>query len=526
MSHFKPTVEAFESRTLLSAGALARPWGGLRRPPAEVARPSVAPLTITADLDTASDPLGDGNVFQGRVVVTGQTLPGGIVRVTRGASARPVVADAAGRFRVTIHLAEGADGVTLQARDAWGRTATTALDVTRGNAVIAWNAAALEAIRRTRTNPPAAARALAIIHASIYDAVNAVTPIGPAYLVHAKAPRGASASAAAVGAAHEALVATFPTEAALFDAALAQSIAGLGSGRGVSLGLDLGASVARRIVAVRTDDGARESVSYSPGSDPGDWRPTPPAFTAALLPQWAGVDPFVIPSGDAFRPAPPPALNSPEYAEALNEVKALGAAVGAVRSADQTEVAQFWADGVGTATPPGHWNAIAEDLSRARRESLAQSARTFALLNLSLADSAIACWDSKYAYDLWRPITAIRLADADGNPATAADAGWSSLIATPPFPSYNSGHSTFSAAAAEILTALYGGHVPFRTTSDGLPGVTRSFHSFKEAATEAGMSRIYGGIHYRFDDDAGQELGRRIANEVLSRMLHPHSRTT
>lgn len=283
-------------------------------------------------------------------------------------------------------------------------------------------------------------------------------------------------------------------------------------------GLALGASVAAEILAARADDGGTAVVTHAEGSEPGQWRPTGPAFAAALLPQWPAVDPFVIPSGDAFRPDPPPALNGPEYAAALNEVLVLGSAESSVRTADQTEIARFWADGGGTATPPGHWNAIAEDLSRSRHESVGRSARTFALLNLSLADAAIACWDSKYAYDLWRPITAAAEAETAGNPATAAESNWSPLIATPPFPSYVSGHSTFSGAAATVLSALYGDHVRFRTTSDGLPGVTRAFSSFQEAAAEAGRSRIYGGIHFGFDDTEGQELGRRVAEEVLGRM--------
>lgn len=503
---------------MLSGFWQERSWGGPRRPAAEVAPERLAALTITADLDASSDPLGDGNVFQGRVVVIGQTLPGAHVRVLRGALARPVVADASGQFRITIELAEGADGLTLEARDAWGRTATTLVDATRGNAVVAWNAAALEAIRRTGTSPPVASRALAIIQASVYDAVNAVTPIGPDYLVDARAPRGASASAATVGAAWQSLVVLFPSQASLFEAARAQSVAGLGGGRGVRQGLALGASVAAEILAARADDGGTAVVTHAEGSEPGQWRPTGPAFAAALLPQWPAVDPFVIPSGDAFRPDPPPALNGPEYAAALNEVLVLGSAESSVRTADQTEIARFWADGGGTATPPGHWNAIAEDLSRSRHESVGRSARTFALLNLSLADAAIACWDSKYAYDLWRPITAAAEAETAGNPATAAESNWSPLIATPPFPSYVSGHSTFSGAAATVLSALYGDHVRFRTTSDGLPGVTRAFSSFQEAAAEAGRSRIYGGIHFGFDDTEGQELGRRVAEEVLGRM--------
>src|SRR5262249_50021577 len=191
-------------------------------------------------------------------------------------------------------------------------------------------------------------------------------------------------------------------------------------------------------------------------------------------------------------------LDSATWAADYHEVQAFGAAVGSFRTAEQSEIAQFWADGAGTETPPGHWNHIAREVVAMTGTSLEKSARLFALLNIAMADAAICAWDAKYTYNFWRPVTAIRSGDTDGNPATTPDSSWSSFIVTPSFPDYVSGHSAFSAAAATVLAFFYGtDDIPFTTGSDALPGVFRSFPSFSAAAVEAAMSRIYGGIHFR-----------------------------
>jgi hypothetical protein len=201
-------------------------------------------------------------------------------------------------------------------------------------------------------------------------------------------------------------------------------------------------------------------------------------------------------------------------------VKALGAAVGSSRTADQSEIALFWADGAGTETPPGHWNHIAQDVAATRGLSLKENARLFALLNIALADAGICAWDAKYTYSNWRPVTAIRAGDTDGNSATAPDVTWSSFIATPPFPDYVSGHSTFSAAAAAVLALFFGtDNVAFITGSDALPGVSRSFPSFSAAAAEAALSRIYGGIHYRFASQDGLTAGTQIGRWTVRNYL-------
>lgn len=394
------------------------------------------------------------------------------------------------------------------------------LPVLAADPVIEWNRAALNAIRFTRINPPAASRALAITHAAVFDAVNGIQRTHRPYFVTALAPAGASPEAAVAAAAHAALTALFPATnfTALHDAQLAA----VTNAAARDAGAAWGRSVAASLLALRAGDGATNVVPYTPGTDPGEWRPTPPANAPALLPGWGLVRPFTMVSGDQFRPQPPPALNSAAYAYEFATVKQYGAVNSTVRTANQTEIARFWADGAGTVTPPGHWNVIAQKVAAARGLSLAENARLFALLNFATADAAISCWDAKYAYNLWRPVTAVREADHDGNPETAGDPDWTPLIATPPFPEYTSGHSTFSRAAATVLAGFFGTDaIPFTTTSDDLPGVTRSFAGFSAAADEAGISRIFGGIHWPSANLHAQACGWLIGQQVLARFLSP-----
>jgi membrane-associated phospholipid phosphatase len=230
-------------------------------------------------------------------------------------------------------------------------------------------------------------------------------------------------------------------------------------------------------------------------------------------------------SAGQFPPADPPPLTSREYAAGFNEVKALGGRDSAARTADQTVIAWFWNDAEGTATPVGHWNRIAQVVARDRGLGLADNARLFALLNITLADAGILCWECKFRYSYWRPVTAIREADRDGNPATDPDPTWISLLTTPNFPSYTSGHSSFSGAAATALALFFGtDEVRFRVGSDGLPGVVRGFPGFWAAAEEAGRSRIYGGIHYDFDNREGLASGNALAAYVAGNFLLPRGR--
>src|SRR4030095_3744476 len=345
----------------------------------------------------------------------------------------------------------------------------------RADVVTDWNNAALDAIRAGSTAPPVASRSLAILHASIYDAVNGIARTHDPYLVQSAISGSASRQAAASAAAHEALVNLFPANAASFDALNAAILAGIPNGPQKTGGIVWGESVASQILAVRANDGWNASVPPPGGSGPGAWVPTPPLFLPYALPQWGFVRPFAMSSSSQFRPPGPPSLDSQQYADDYEEVKELGAAVGSTRTEEQREIALFWADGAGTETPPGHWNSIAQIIADAQGNTLEENARVFALLNIAMAATAICAWDAKYTFNFWRPVTAIAFAEPELN--------WMSFIVTPPFPDYTSGHSTFSAAAATVLPLFYGTEdLPFTTGSDFLPGVYRSFSTCFDAA--------------------------------------------
>lgn len=392
--------------------------------------------------------------------------------------------------------------------------------------VVQWNRLALRAIKAERTPPPVAARNLAIVHVAIYDAVNAVHRTHQPFMVNLSAQGETSAEAAAAVAAHCTLMNLYPRYSPTFNAELDKSLEWIPDGPGKTAGVNLGHTVAEKVIASRAGDFTTKSA-YRARPDPGLWQPTLPDYRAPLLPQWASVRPFALRDVKEFRPAGPPALTSEEFAQSFREVKAIGAIHSRVRTKDQTEIAYFWADGEGTVTPPGHWNQIAQTVASERGNTLAENARLFAMLNVALADVAIVCWDCKYHFDFWRPVTAIRNAHRLNNPALEADPDWLPLLTTPPFPAYTSGHSSFSAAGAAVLAEFFGtDEIPFTTTSQDLPGVTRSFARFSDAAREAGMSRIYGGIHWSFDNRDGLAGGKKIGEYVSRSFFQPKATST
>lgn len=396
----------------------------------------------------------------------------------------------------------------------------------RADVVLDWNKAALNAIRVDKTAPPKASRALACVHTAIFDAVNGAlsAPYEPYLVQPVQFISPISPEAAAAAAAHAGLVDLFPAQKATFDAALAASLAAIPDGPAKASGISWGESVAAQILALRHDDGSGDTVDYAAPTGANWWAATPPAFALPLLPNWPYVQPWAMTSGSQFRQGPPPSSTSAEYAHSFDEVKRLGRSDSAERTPEQTQIALFWADGPGTATPPGHWHVIAQGLSQERHLGLLENARLFALLAIAGADAAIVSWDHKYYYSNWRPVTGIQHADTDGNPATTADAAWLPLIATPPFPSYTSGHSTFSSASARVLALFFGtDKIAFSTTSDALPGVTRSFTRLSTAAEEAGQSRIYGGIHWQYDNQAGLASGRALGEHVYFNLLTAHA---
>jgi len=392
--------------------------------------------------------------------------------------------------------------------------------VAHADVVTEWNNAALDAIRNGHTPPPSASRSLAILHASIYDAVNGIARTHEPYLVQSAVPASASREAATSTAAHGALVSLFPAAAPSFDALHAAILAAIPDGPQKTAGIVWGEFVANQILVARANDDSDAIVPPPGGSGPGVWVPTPPAFLPYLLPQWGFVAPFGMSSSSQFRPPGPPSLDSERYAADYNEVKELGAAVGSTRTEDQTQIALFWDDAAGTETPPGHWNSIAQIIGAAQGNTLEENARLFALLNIAMADAAICAWDAKYTFHFWRPVTAIAFAEPELN--------WASFIVTPPFPDYVSGHSTFSGAAATVLALFYGTEdLPFTIGSDFLPGVYRSFPTCLDAAEEAAVSRLYGGIHFRSANEDGLQAGINIGEWAATHYLQPkgnHSR--
>ncbi len=387
--------------------------------------------------------------------------------------------------------------------------------------VAIWNEQALGSIRAEKTPPPKASRALAMLHVAIHDAVNGIDNNYQQYWVKTGQPTGpASNVAAAVTAAHDVLAALYPARVGGFDAELSLDLDTLSSGPEKTAGIAWGHSVAAAILASRVADGSTTLVTYTPGTGAGYWVPTPPAFLPALLPEWGGVKPFGILDASKYVPPAPPALNSDQYAAEVAEVKSLGSATSAIRTADQTQIAKFWANGAGTSTPPGHWNQIARTVIVGSGLTLGEEARLFALLNVAMADAAIVAWQTKYTYNLWRPISAIRSADLVPQTASLVDGTWTPLLVTPNFPEYTSGHSTFSAAASAVLTRFFKNpHFAFTVGNEDLPGVERSYPSFEAAAIESGMSRIYGGIHFQSGNQYGLSSGSRIGKYVAKKLL-------
>jgi membrane-associated phospholipid phosphatase len=385
--------------------------------------------------------------------------------------------------------------------------------------IIEWNRFLL-ALQAMPGNQPASVHAtydLAIMHAAMYDAVVSIDRSSRPYLTAIRGPRHASLAAAANTAARDTLVALYPALQTAIDQEYASLLSQLPSDRRLSDGIRVGGIVAGRVLAQRANDGSGASlIPFHPGTEPGDYQLTPPAFAQPAFTHWRFVKPFVLRDADQFRPPPPPALRSSKYAAAINEVQNLGAATASTRTPDQTQIGVFW-------NPPiwGTWNRVAQSAVQAQHGTLSQEARTFAALNLAFADSVIAFYDAKYSYRLWRPVTAIRDADADGNPATIADPSWTPLSATAPDPSYPGAHGTISAAGAAVLASIYGNDFPFTVTSPALPGVERSFTSFSEAQEEANVSRIYNGNHTRIDQVAGENLGHDVADYVLENDLLP-----
>jgi hypothetical protein len=376
--------------------------------------------------------------------------------------------------------------------------------------------------------PPAASgvvatRVAAIVQASVFDAVNGIERRYAPIHVTPAAPPGASARAAAVQAAYASLVRLYPSQSATFDTLRAASLAAISSGpaaepsESITSGVAWGQAVADEIWAWRSTDGFTSPLPFIDGTLPGEWRPTPPGNLPFAGTQFAAMTPWSIQSPSQFRPAGPPALTSLQYTQDFNEVKTMGSLSSFTRTSDQTVYSLFW----NASNAPYFWDTIAIQVATARHLTLSETARLLALVNIAMADAAIGCWDAKYFSHFWRPITAIRLADTDGNPATEVDTTWNALFATPAHPDYPSGHSCVSGAAGRVLSNYFGDDTPFSIASDVMIWTTRYFSSFTAALEEVKNARVFAGIHFRTACNDGQTLGIGVADYVLGHSLLP-----
>ena len=384
--------------------------------------------------------------------------------------------------------------------------------------VLQWNRVMMATLAVPGQQPATVfnARTTSMVHLAMFDAVNSIDGGYTKYLTEVPGTKNASAEAAAAQAAHDVLVALFPTRVAIFAAELELSLEGIDENR-ARQGRTIGAIAAANMIAARSSDGwsATPPVYVLP-TTPGNWQPTPPANAAASFTHFGNVLPFGTTSSVQFTPNPPPAMTSAQYAADLNEAKSLGKSDSITRTADQTQIAQVWVVGPGVT-----WNNVARNAAIAKGNSLIENARLFALLQMTFHDSLQATFTSKYTYGLWRPIHAIRRADEDGNASTEADPTWNSLIVSPPYPTYAGNAAGHGMGQATILAQFFGRDDIPVTINFTSPVATRSYPGFVAIADEQARSRIYGGIHFTFDSSAGQSIGRNVANFIFGNLLRP-----
>jgi hypothetical protein len=383
--------------------------------------------------------------------------------------------------------------------------------VVNADAVTDWNAIMQDTgLAASPEDPALRARTAVITQVAVFEAVNSIVGDYEPYGAKIKAPKNASADAAAIAAAHRALSQLHPEAAAKLDAERNKSLAAIPDGSGKTDGIVVGVAAADTILAQRASDGFDLEVPYTPGTRPGEYRPTPPDHSPAFRPGLGDVATFVIRNGRQFRSIPPPALRSRRFARNLDEVRRVGEANSAERPPDRTQVARFYE----IADADSIYHPAARQVIVTRSRTLSENAHLFALLSMAIWDGAVACFETKYRFNLWRPVTAIR----EGN----LDPKWLSLVFTPPFPAYPSGHATIGGAARAVLEEEFGrdGHT-ITLTHPAVPDIVLHYTTFKQITDDIDEARIYGGVHYRFDQEAGALQGKRVGRYVLRHALRP-----
>jgi PAP2 superfamily len=427
---------------------------------------------------------------------------------------------------ITLAVAAVAAGIAIPIVATSGHAATPpptspiADAAGSGQSVVEWNRRLVTILgtpgaQKATVHPT---RSLAMLQTAEYDAVVSITHAAPPYRSTVPAPGDARPDAAADQAAHDVLAALYPAQRADLDAQLTNELAALPKGQPTQDGVQVGTAAAKQIIDLRSADGSTAvATPFVPGAQPGDYRPTPPKFGAPMYQTWGSVAPFVLNSGQQFRPAAPAPVSSAAYATALDEVRSLGRDTSNTRTPDETEAGKFW-----SSTPIWiTWNQVTQQLTLDRHASLSDTTAVFSSLDLALADTTIALYDGKYHDPVWRPVTAIQLGGGAANPAIVADPTWNPLTPTAADPSYPGAHSALSEAAATVLTGFYGPNQAVHVTAKADPGVTRSFATLAAAADEAGLSRIWAGQHTRIDHQAGQQLGNQVAATVLRDLPMP-----
>ena len=380
------------------------------------------------------------------------------------------------------------------------------------DAITSWNKTGCDAVFAAQLLTPPSIRVMAIMHTADYEAANAITGRYPVKLLTLEAPRDASVEAAIAAASRVVLLELVPTQKETIEASYARALAQLAADARRDAGVAVGERAAKAVLAMRADDGASTAESYRPQTTPG-------AYVSTTLPavtQWPQRKPWLMSSAAQFRPGPPPALNSERYARDYNEIKAVGARQSATRSAEQTAIARFW-----TVTSPTIYHELVRGAVDTPARDLMRNARLFAALTQAMDDAIVAVFDAKYTYAFWRPITAIRNGDRDGNDATERDAGWLPFIETPMHPEYPCAHCITASTVATVLAAdLDAGAAPLlTTTSPTADGAARRWSSLDAFVAEVGNARIYDGVHYRNSTEVGVDMGRKVGALAVAKFL-------